>query len=333
MKGNRARKQKLSPTRKPRPSYSIEELTEALTEPRVTEQSFTLAVQFIDDCRASGTAQRDQGKPSELVGYYVADLADALAACIEELVQAGDVMLARRLPAVVERLSATLKRYGNYVSPRFVPKNSIEALLQRHTAKDLLAMALAKEPNLQGVVRGRRLNWQIIRAYSEAQLREMLLGKFVTGTDQPHQPHPLARFIVRMFDLGERGFERPNINFFVELLWQGWFWSGSGRNFEECPWRKEQPRLPRAETRKWMQRIREHLRGRTQGDMSKLRVFRQLLARRKRKFAKVKEEAWKSLSDEKFTYQLGVVMDEIEEAWKTMANRASGKKRKAKTAR
>lgn len=333
---------------------------EAASQSRVNESNFQLSRGFIEDCRVVGTAWLGQGVPSGQVGFYAAELADALAECIEHLVRAGDVQLARRLPAVVERLTDVQKRYGAKVSARFVSRNTIETLLKKHAAKELLARAFAYEPDLERVMHW--LGWKAVRAMPELELRTLLMRamtKEELRTLRMHplallivpelrallrrersdernknpEPHPLAAFIVRIFDLGERNFERPNINLFVEWLWQGRLWSGSGKTFEKCPWFGEAEKPLRSDTRTWMKRIREFLRKKTGGDTSKIIVFRGLLARREAKYAKGGKDAVNRLKDDKPEYALGVVMDEIEEAWKTMANRESGKKRKAKVAR
>jgi hypothetical protein len=304
---------------------------EAVSRMRVNESLFQLSRRFIEDCRVVGTARLGQGVPSDKAGFYVAELGAALAECIEELVRSGDVQVARRLPVVVERLTTAQKRYGMKVSARYVEQHTIESLLKKHPAKELLAVALAKEPTL-GKRKGWK-HWPAFLAMEEAELRALLTAKIVIAPDQKPQTHPLADFIVRLFNLGGRGFERPNINLFVEWLYRGWLWSGPGATFEKCPWFGEKEKLPRSDTKAWMKQIRDFLRERTGNDVSKLRVFDTLLARRQAKYAKIGygKEVYR-LRDDRPEYALGVVMDEIEEAWRTLANKESGKKRKARKA-
>lgn len=293
----------------------------------LTEENFQKAEELIDACEKVGVARLKRGERTEEAGFYLAELAAQLSVCIEALIREGDVQLARRLPSVVERLCAAQERYGMTVSASFTEKNTIAALLKKHTAKELLAMVSEWQPSLV-----RRLDLPALKAMPEVKLKALLLGMTANERDGESKPHPLADIIVRFFDLGDRNFERRNINLFVENLWRGFLWSGPGQTFENCPWFGDAKKPARGNTRAWMKLIRDFLRERTGGDMSKLVVFRTMLARRRRKFAKSPNGTERLRSDDP-TYAVSAVMGEIEEAWKTLANKESGKKRMAEEAR
>ena len=295
----------------------------------LTEENFHKAEELIDACEKVGVARLKRGERTEEAGFYLAELAAQLAVSIEALIREGDVQLARRLPSVVERLCAAQERYGMTVTARLTRRNTISALLEKHAAKELLAMVFAKQPELDKVMH--RLPWKDIKAMPEEKLRALLLTTVADARGGKSAPHPLVAHIVRFFDLGDRKFERPNINLFVENLWRGFLWSGPGKTFEKCPWFGDAKKPVRENTRAWMTLIRDFLREHTQNDMSKLAVFRTMLARRRRKFAKSPNGTERLRSDDP-TYVVGEVLEEIEEAWKTLANKASGRKRKAKAA-
>jgi hypothetical protein len=341
---NRKRKKsgiKAAATKSPKPSLPLDAECSIAGQPiwqlnhdfhvgHLTEENFHKAEELIDACEKVGVARLKRGERTEEAGFYLAELAEQLAVSIEALIREGDVQLARRLPMAVERLSAAQQRYGLTVTAQLTKGNTISALLERHTAKELLAMVFAKRPELDKEMHW--LPWNDIKAMPEEKLRALLLSTVPDARGGKAAPHPLAAHIVRFFDLGDRKFERPNINMFVEHLWRGFLWSGPGKTFEKCPWFGDAKKPVREDTRAWMTLIRDFLRVKTQGDMSKLLVFDTLLARRRAKYARAEKGGTERLRSDDPTYVLDQVMKEIREAWLTMANKASGRKRKAKEA-
>lgn len=332
---------------------------EAVSRRRVNESLFQLSRRFIEDCRVVGTARLGQGVPSDKAGFYVAELAAALAECIEELVRAGDVFLARRLPQVEKRLNSALQVYGDTVTGTRGEQLTIARLLERERPHALLAMLSARHRDwpfsafILGLGRAReraealaeqgkteaerRLLKSIRMAEAKAgkqarkleqlpdvELRDVLVNPKTQGQRR------LVNLIEQVWLASGQGIGEgrrkitvasARINLFAELLFQGWFWNAG--HLKQCPWWRKSDNPPRHKTRQWLERIIPFLESETENDAARLAVFSHLLATRKA----VKRPGQ---SADKITRlaggQSGVVWSqvrtELDKAWERMARQA-----------
>jgi hypothetical protein len=332
---------------------------EAVSRRRVNESLFQLSRRFIEDCRVVGTARLGQGLPSDKAGFYVAELAAALAECIEELVRAGDVFLAKSLPQVVKRLNSALQVYGDTVTGTRGEQLTIARLLEREQPHALLAMlsarhrdwplsaftlglgrarerskALAKQRKTEAE---RRLlkrirmgeakadqHAQTLEQLPEVELRDVLLNPKTQGQRR------LVTLIEQVWRASGQGVGKgrrkitvasARINLFAELLFQGWFWNAG--HLTKCPWWRKSDNPPRHQTRQWLERIIPFLESETKNDAARLAVFSHLLATRKA----VKRPGQSAGKITRLAGgQSGVVWSqvrtELDKAWERMARQA-----------
>lgn len=335
-------------------------LQEAISRKRVKESLFQLSRRFIEDCRVVGTARLTQGMRSEMAGFYMADLADALAECIEELVRAGDVFLARKLPQAVKRLNSALQVYGDTVTGTHHEQLTIARLLEQEKPHALLAMLSARHRDWplsvfilgrgwvrertealaeQGKTRAKRSRllkklraaeakaYQHARALEqlpEAELRDALLNPKAQGRRK------LVKLIEQVWLASGQGIGKgrrkitvasARINIFTELLFQGWFWNGG--QFKQCPWWKKADNPPRHKTKEWLAKALPFLESETKGDAAKLTVFSHLLATRKAvKRPGQPADGIARLADGQSGVVWSQVRTELDKSWERMAGQA-----------
>lgn len=323
------RKRKIRPAR----LKQLGSIQSRATPENLTTERFREALEFIRACAEVGAWRLEQGMLTEDAGFYLAEIASELAHIVGGLIKQGDVMLARRLPPVVEMLQQAMRAYGSTITGRITQRHSIEQLLKKHCARELLAMLSALHPDWEKFLpvyeqpekpaEFRSAEKRRIQQLPENELHALLttqLRWLVQKTGKPKRveewrKHPLAAIIENT--AAARELESNNINLFVEHLFRGWLWSGPGSTFATCDWHGK-PDLPsRADAHAWMQIVIPFLRRVTKDDALKLGVFKHLLAARKPVFA------GERLANDKPGYIWNQVENRIRKAWRVMAKRAA----------
>ena len=282
-------------------SSPIEKIHHDLHKENVTDKRFHEAEEFIRACECVALWRLKQGQLSEDAGFYLAELAARIAESIAKLTEARDIMLARGLPPIVETMKRAESLFGGKFDNRITKRLSIGDILDLKEQRpiELIQMFAALHPDwaeLCGIEDGatllrqpeaelRRLllseeTWIIVRTQGNLRrLRRLLLSKETwTGTRkgrrfEEKRKHRLAEVIEQAHAI--RQMQSPNINCFVEHLWQGRLWSGPNATFEDCAW---PTRPPRGDVTAWMKLIMPYLKRVTSNDAKKLRVFRDMLA-------------------------------------------------------
>jgi hypothetical protein len=236
-------------------------------------------------------------------------------------------------------MQSAMAVFGSKVTGRVTKRLSIEQLLKKNNARELLEMLSALHPDWhlfclhiyhpkirllpafkdkhgEILLRKRRK----IESFPEEKLRALLLRKecFVSWHGGKHKKewrkHGIAEIIQNIMTVREM--EGPNINLFVELLLRGQLWSGPGQTFVKCDWHGNKKLPAREDVRAWMKIVMPFLQRVTQNDAMKLGVFDHMLAARKGVFA------GERLADDKPEYIWNQVENRIRKAWMTMAKRA-----------
>lgn len=300
----------------------IERIEHDLSVEHVTPEEFRSAQQFVRACEKTGAWRLKQGELTDDAGFYVAELARELAQSIARLIEEGDLMLARRLPPIVEILQRAVNAYGSKITGRVEKRLSIGEILKKRKARALLQMVSALHPDWETLLH--IPNRREIESLSEEKLRELLLSKERwfherDGTVE-WRGHRLAEVIENIIAIREA--ENENINLFVEHLWRGWFWGGPKRTFTKCDWHGKENLPERDDVRVWMKIIMPFLRRETDGDAMKLAVFANLLASRRYVYAGG-EVTGGRLAGDSTTYIWNQVENRIRKAWRTMATRSS----------
>jgi len=303
----------------------------------VTAERFSSAEKFIRACEKVGVWQLKRNELTVDAGFYIGELAREVAQTIHALIKQGDVMLARRLPPVVELLQDALKVYGQKVTGRVTKHLSIAQLLKKHKARELLAMLSALHPDwhylllhiyhprIRELPEDKRREIQLrkrrkIETFPEEKLRALLLSKerFVGWhagkRTEEWRKHGMAEIIENIIAVREG--ENENINLFVEQLWRGWLWGGPGPTFVKCDWHGKNSLPARDDVRAWMKVVMPFLRRVTGDNAMKLGVFDHMLAARRSVFA------GERLADDKQGYIWNQVENRISKAWVTMTKRA-----------
>jgi hypothetical protein len=306
----------------------------------VTNDNYWSAKKFIHACEKVGVWRLKQGELTNDAGLHLAHLAWEIAESIRVLIGQGDLLLARQLPPVVEVLQDTLKVYGSKVTGRVTKRLSIEQLLKKYKARELLAMLSALHPDWHCLLL--HIYHPKIQKLPEKRLRELILSKerFIGWKNgkrtEEYRKHGLAEILENVFAVREG--ENENINLFVEHLWQGRLWSlgddksGSkpGKTYVTADWPGLKDLPARDNVRAWMEIVMPFLRRITQDDAMRLSVFEHLIAMRKAVYVREKDSD-RRLADDKTDYIWNQVRTRIAQAWKTMASRAS-KRNSGKTA-
>ncbi len=301
---------------------------------KLTDNNFHACRKLIRAYEKVGVWRLQQGAFSDDAGFYAAELAVELAKTITALVQNGDLNLARRLPAICELFNLAGAIYGDKLATTRTNHQPIEVLLKNHTAKDLLEMLAALYPqwhlmlleapnldfeNLPEEKRNYLLMKERLRieALSEAELRKLLLSKELlirkrNGQRKEHwQKCPMAEVMESI--IARRHGESENINLFVEHLYRGYLWGLPNHNFLKCDWHGREDLPPKHDVKAWMKLVGPFLREATDGDATKLQVFRYLLARRKSVYV------GRRLAEDKPAYIWNQLENQIRKAWKLMA--------------
>jgi hypothetical protein len=256
----------------------IEKLRHDLNAEYVTPDAFLQAQKFVAGCLAIAESKLKKGEQSGHASTYLAELAAQLAEAMVALTQAGDIMLARRLPSIVARMQAAEAVFGDKLTPVIVKRRSIDQLLEQRRPRELINAVAALYPDWARVCG--IPDPKAFLARPEHELRELLLANRSTergrhGTDAGEWQHPLAQMIERFWAVREM--HQPNVNCFVEHLLRGRLWSGPNGTYEAVKW----PRRPdRQNVAAWMGLIMPYLKQVTDGDATKLGVFRDMIAAR-----------------------------------------------------
>jgi hypothetical protein len=313
----------------------IERLEHDLNQKQVTSDRYWAAKEFIHACEKVGVWRLKRGKPSGDAAHHLAFLASEIAGSIRVLIEQGDVMLARKLPAVVEILQRAMQVYGSKITGRVTKRLSIEQILKKYKARDLLETLSALDSDWETVLH--IPNRREIESLPEEKLQQLLLKKecwvLQRGGNRIEESrnHPIAEVIENIIAVRED--ENANINLFVEQLWRGWLWglgpdeSGAkpGAIFLKADWHRKKDLPAREDVRACMKLVMPFLKKVTGGDPMRLEVFRHMLAARRRVFA------GKRLADDKPEYIWNQIENRIRKAWVTMAKRAR-KRNSGKTA-
>ena len=257
----------------------IEKIHHDLHGANVTAENFHHAEKFIRSCECVALWRLKQGQRPETASSHLAELAARIAHSIHRLTEAGDVMLARRLPPVVEIMQRAENVFGKKLTNKVTERVPIEKLLKKHRAIDLIQMFAALHPDWAewcGVQ-----NPQEFLKRPEKQLHRLLLSeetwtRTCDGVEfVEKRKHRLAELIERMQAIREM--HQRNVNCFVEHLWRGRLWSGPNGTYEDCNWSTHPPR---ADVAAWMKLIVPHLKSITGNDAMKLSVFQYMIATR-----------------------------------------------------
>lgn len=258
---------------------TVEEMEHHINEEHVTAEAAEHALRFAGACESVGKWRLMQGQLPADASHYLAELAKQIAISVLMLVEAGDVMLARQLPAIVETLRRAESVFGRKLTPTIEKNLPMVEILKEHHPLELIQMFAALHPDwakLCGIDEPHGL-----LAKPEEELRQLLLSEETwRGTRdgvefEERRKHRLAQLIEQAQAIREM--QQPNINCFVEHLWQGRLWSGPNGTYEDCGW----PMRPsREDVPAWMALIMPYLKRVTNNDATKLGVFRYMIAAR-----------------------------------------------------
>lgn len=298
----------------------LERMEYDLSSSHITSERFQAARELINACEKVGVLRLKLGKLTDDAGHYVGELALELAHVTANLVELGDLMLARRLPRIVEAFRRAESVYGSKITGRVEKRISIERILEKHKARALLEMVSALHSKWETLLH--IPNRREIQSLSERDLRKLLVGKErwfqeADGTEE-WRPHRLAQMIENIVAIREG--ESENINLFVEYLWRGWFWGGPKRTFAKCDWHGDENMPSRDNVNAWMKIVMPFLRRETNDDAMKLSVFARLLASRRYVYAGG-EDTGGRLAGDSTTYIWNQMENRIRKAWRTMATR------------
>jgi hypothetical protein len=130
----------------------VEKVEHDLNIEYLNHDGYRAAKKFIHACEKVGIWRLKQGELTEDAGSHLSFLAQELAESIRALIERGDLMLARRLPPIVEILESALSVYGTKITGRVTKHLSIEQILQKQKARDLLEMLSALHPDWETVL-------------------------------------------------------------------------------------------------------------------------------------------------------------------------------------
>jgi len=307
-----------------------EQLEHDLNVKHVTDEGFVAAKKFIHACEKVGAWRLKQGQLTEDAGFYAGELGIAIARHLHALVAQGDIMLARKLPVIVEILETAMKVYGSRFTGAFPQKITIEQLLKKHKAHDLVAMVTALYPQWEKIGIP---NQAKIEALPEAELSALLVSKELWVHEHEEQrteeqrAHRLAELIENMVAVRET--EAARINLFVEHLWQGRLWglgpdkagTQPGRDFIENIWQGQKDLPPVEDTQAWMKLVMPYLKEVTGGDVMRLNAFTHLLAARKFVYHDASGKGYGRLATDSPKRIWNQIETEIRKVWVTMAAR------------
>jgi hypothetical protein len=290
----------------------------------LTDERFRDAKRLIRACAKVGVWRLKQGELSGDARFYVVELASELAQTIQALIEEDDVMLARRLPPIVEILQNALKVYGSKLTGSIKKRLPIKQLLKKHKACDLLAMLSALHPDWETILH--ISNRREIESLPEETLHKLLLstecwvGEHDGKRTKETRSHRIAEIIENVMAMREA--ENKNINLFVEHLSHGQLWSGPGRTFEKCDWHGKKDLPARDYSRAWMKLVMPYLKRVTGGNAMKLHVFRHLIAARRFVYHDASGKGCGRLAADSPKHIWNQVETEIRKAWVTMAKQA-----------
>lgn len=273
----------------------IAELQYSLARIDVTDEGFNACRRFLRGCLIVGTQDLPELQRPRAC-YFVGELLAQAANAAVLLAQQGDIWMARDLSAIRDSLLRIEKRFADKISrrPARRPKSAAQILRNEGVGKvlaTLLQRSEAGESLLDAEDRER------LQALPRAELRAALRQSYSHS--------------IKVIYNSQR--QRTNINFFVELLYQGKLWNGG--QFVACPWRGKERNPAKADVQAWIELVRPFLRKHTNDDPRALNVFQYLLARRKFVHAGAK------LADDKREYAWNQIEKEIRRSWKTMSTR------------
>lgn len=305
----------------------IEKLEHDINIERVTNEQFHCALEFIRACRHVGVWRLKQGKLSADAGWNIGQLADEIAHSICVLIEHDDVMLARRLPGIVDQLNGALRKYGRKMTGRTRKPDSIEQILKNHDPRGLLAMVSALHPDWDAITGIE--NRQEIEALPENKLRELLLSKECwtarpgcNETDE-WRTHRLAQFIENIMPIWKGA--NSKIHTFVALLMKGQLWglgpdkTGAGAaTFLDCPWRGQTDLPARNDVSGWMEMVMPFLKQATGDDAMRLNVFEHMIAARRYEYIDASGKGFGRLASDSPKRIWLAVKNELRKAWRTM---------------
>ena len=328
----------------------VERLEHDVNLEHVTNDGYWAAENFIRACEGVAVWRLMQGELSGDAGHHIHFLARALAHSVRVLIERGDVMLARQLPPIVEELQRAMQQFGPKITGRVSKRLSIDQILKKHRARELLAMLSALHPDWHVVVlhiyhrqirqlpedkrhaillRKRR----IIESFPEERLEALLLSeeRFEGWKDgqryEERRKHGIAEIIENIIAM--RDAENENINLFIEHLWRGRLWSlgpdksgtTPGKTWVAAPWQAKKKLPKRNNVRAWLKIVMPFLKEVTGGDAMRLDVFEHMLAARRFVYHDASGLGHGRLATDSPKAIWNQVETEIRKAWGTMAKR------------
>lgn len=301
---------------------SVERIEHDANLDKVTNEGFQAASDFIHACGKVALWRLKNGELAGTGGFYVSELMRQLAQTVFELVQAGDLMTARRLPLPASICQRALAVYGPGICNQTIKRENIQAILKRHKARALLEMVAALHPDWDAILH--IPDRKRIEAMSEAQLMELLLSKEPWGTEssgkrkKEWRTHRLAEVVENVAEIREM--ESANLNLFVAHLRRGWLWGGPKETLKKCPWNGRRDLPPVDDWPAWKAQVMPFLKEETGDDASRLHAFEYLLAARRYVYAGG-EKTGGRLAGDSPTYIWNQVENRIGKAWATLARR------------
>lgn len=288
---------------------------------KLTEEGFQAASDFIHACGKVAVWRLRNSELAGKAGFYVTELMQQLAHVVYELVQAGDLMTARRLPLPTSIYQSALAVYGPGICNQVVKRDTIRTILKQHNARALLEMVSALHPDWDAILHID--DRKRIEALSEDQLTELLLSKERRttaggGEKAEWRTHRLAEIIENVVAIREM--EAANLNLFVAHLRRGWLWGGPLETFKKCPWNGQCGLPALNDWSAWRKMVMPFLKQETAGDASRLLAFEHMLAARRYVYAGG-ENTGGRLAGDSPTYIWNQVENRIGKAWATVARR------------
>lgn len=290
----------------------------------VNGRRFEAAVEFIQSCRAVALGRLQEGELPGEAAVYLSLMASELAATVQEIVEAGDLEIARSLEHDLECWQGAFAIHGSRLSRPMPKRLNVEEFLKKEgiTAKRLVDMVAVLHPSI--VERLHEPGQTPVTRLPEEQLRLMLLrdrspsGPSTRKYNKDQRWAAFVRVIERIAEMA--GNASSSINLFVEYLRRGWLWCGPNRVFEKCWWHGRTGLPLPTETGKWMRMIQELLEKVSERDPSRLVVFRYLLALRQ------PVSGGQNLLDGKPHAAWNQLMSRIRKAWEASVARESKRK-------
>jgi hypothetical protein len=270
---------------------------------------------FITECTTKTLEQLAAGEPFGLEVNCLRMLMNWLPGDVRRVVEAGDVFTARDLRNVVGEYEKARAVFGPKVEFGSVKRWTIELLLKEHSAKEWVEV-FAAQAALDGLGRldgiNTTRNYQVVPpGFDPQKLRREPDAALVNWFRNSGAAQCAEALLIR------RGIEGAEINTFVALLQQGWFWNRGP--WVPCPWKNAKRVPPREDAAAWMKLVMPFLKELTKGDARQLRHLEGLLASRKQVHAGTR------LADDKPEYAWNQIEGRIKKAWKVMCKRGPRK--------